>query len=617
MSPKPWQNKYLPPDGRVRGSQALTVYGPGAMADLVHDAVLVGGLDFWTLKRGTGFDEPRLRERLKRKFPQLDDGKPFIPPPAGDERRPSRECGIQVLEFPRWFVCQKASCRKLVRCGPGSEVRAHRYVHDECNEYLVPVRFVMACVRGHIDEFPWVEFVHGTGENRLPCPGHDLKLLEGVTGDFSELAVQCLGCGRRVPLLGATGDGAHRFTCRGRQPWLNVDSAECGLRMKLLVRTASNSYFAEVVTSLDIPEPPSPAAAVHEHWAVLSTATTDALPYLRKIPQVGGALKGFTDTEVLEAIHQKAAGRTAKPDEPRTAEFKRLVASETERPGDYPPEHARFFARTYAPTPKSPYPAGVARVVLAHRLREVRVQTGFTRFEARTPDLQGEYPEETLGVEVAPLASTVRWLPGIEIRGEGFLVQLDEDRVRQWEDRREVRERVRILAAGHQGWADDLKRRNPDRQPSPFYGARFYLLHSLAHLLIQAVALECGYSASAIRERIYCAGHDAPIPMAAIMFSTGTAGSEGTLGGLLEQGRAIRAHLARAFDYGRLCSNDPVCASHDPSRDPTQRFLEGAACHGCLFLAEPSCEHFNRFLDRALVVPTMGQEGAAFFRERP
>jgi hypothetical protein len=105
--------------------------------------------------------------------------------------------------------------------------------------------------------------------------------------------------------------------------------------------------------------------------------------------------------------------------------------------------------------------------------------------------------------------------------------------------------------------------------------------------------------------------------MAGILFSTGTTGAEGTLGGLLEQGRALSAHLARAFDQGVLCSNDPVCAAHDPGRDPTERYLHGAACHGCLFIAEPSCEHQNRFLDRALVVPTIGHEGAAFFRERP
>ena len=48
-----------------------------------------------------------------------------------------------------------------------------------------------------------------------------------------------------------------------------------------------------------------------------------------------------------------------------------------------------------------------------------------------------------------------------------------------------------------------------------------------------------------------------------------------------------------------------------------QRVGEGA-CHGCLFVAECSCERFNRYLDRALVVPTIGHsEEVAFSSERP
>ena len=145
------------------------------------------------------------------------------------------------------------------------------------------------------------------------------------------------------------------------------------------------------------------------------------------------------------------------------------------------------------------------------------------------------------------------------------------------------------------------------------------MLHSLAHLLMTAISLECGYAASALKERIYCEppGTD-EAPMAAILISTGTTGSEGTLGGLVEEGRRLRHHLREAWDMGRLCSNDPVCAAHDPSSDSSDRRTEGAACHGCLYIAECSCERFNRFLDRALVIPTIGNEAElAFFKERP
>src|SRR5690606_38586565 len=151
-----------------------------------------------------------------------------------------------------------------------------------------------------------------------------------------------------------------------------------------------------------------------------------------------------------------------------------------------------------------------------------------------------------------------------------------------------------------------------------FPGARFYMLHSLAHLLISAISLDCGYAASSIRERIYCAEHDAETKMAAILLTTGTTGSEGTLGGLVEQGRSISPHLECAWLMVSMCSNDPVCAGHSPARDHVERHLEGAACHGCLFIAEPSCERNNSFLDRALVVPTLWHDPQlAFFSERP
>ena len=47
-----------------------------------------------------------------------------------------------------------------------------------------------------------------------------------------------------------------------------------------------------------------------------------------------------------------------------------------------------------------------------------------------------------------------------------------------------------------------------------------------------------------------------------------------------------------------------------------ERWLHGAACHGCTLVAETSCEMHNDYLDRALVAPVIGQEDAAFFRPR-
>lgn len=602
------RNEHPPPDGKVRQSQAIGAYGPGAMVDLLHDAVLVGGLEFWAKGGAKAFDEPRLRARLSRRFPDLRAKDPFVTPPAGDDRRPARASGIGVLEFPRWFVCQNADCRALERRGPQNEVKAGRYTHlcnDGQKSTFVPVRFVAACVKGHIQDFPWNAFVrHEAG-----CQSHDLVLIEGATGDFAELDVMCRGCKRRRALIDATVKGA-LGACNSEQPWLaRVDPEACDQNLRLLVRTASSGYFSQVESSLDVPLPKTARAAVDKHWDILSAATAATLPAFRHIPALATALDSFTDQEILDAKEDKIAGRDEKGEPPRTAEWKQFHAQPFERAGESPPPNDPFFARRVVP--KGGLPAGVERVVLAHRLREVRVQTGFTRFYATTPDLQGVHPD----AKAAPVGVRLTWLPGVEVRGEGVFISLDEALVRAWESDPWVEARMATLRAGHKAWEDASKALG--REVPPFHGGRFYLLHSLSHLLIQAVSLESGYSASAVRERIYCAPSTDANPMAAILLSTGTTGAEGTLGGLLDQGRSLHRHLSRAFDLGVLCSNDPVCAAHAPDADPTERWLEGAACHGCLFIAEPSCEHFNKFLDRALVFPALGHEGAAFFKERP
>jgi len=602
------------PDGRSRLSQVVTTFGPGAMIDLVDHAVLVGGLEFWSYDRQRGVPvvpEPRLRDAVARLRPlerELSVEAAFREPPMGDDKEPNRFSGIQVLEFPQWFVCQHADCRALMRSGQ-LEIKSGRYVHactrtrqTEC----VPVRFVAACPRGHLDEFPWVWFAH---RDRERCAAPSLQLIEGATGDFSEVLVQC-ACGASAPLSAAQVEEANP-ACSGRRPWLGRDSDEdCDQRQRMLVRTASHGYFSQVMSALSVPEQGREMEnAVRTHWDNLRHADAESLPFARRLnDRLREALAPFGDGAVLKVVAALREGKPIPREPIRTAEYRQFLEQKRELPGELPTLKDSFFAREAQP--EGGLPPGVARVVLAHKLREVRVQVGFTRLGPAVADLQGEYD---LQVRTALLSQIADWLPASEIRGEGVLMQLDEAAVREWEQRPAVLERGRALLQGYDEWLKTLP-----GATLAFPGVRFYLLHSLSHLVLSAISLECGYAASALRERIYCAPADAPTPMAAILLMTGTPGSEGTLGGLVGQGRRLRAHLRRAWEMGKLCSNDPVCGTHSPAGDPAERFLEGAACHGCLFVAECSCERFNRYLDRALVVPTLGHPAeAAFFAERP
>jgi hypothetical protein len=136
----------------------------------------------------------------------------------------------------------------------------------------------------------------------------------------------------------------------------------------------------------------------------------------------------------------------------------------------------------------------------------------------------------------------------------------------------------------------------------------------LSHLLLQSLAMRCGYPASSIRERIYV---DADGARFGLLLYTASSDAEGTLGGLVGQAREIEAHLAVAVRAGELCSNDPVCAQHAPGEGMEGRNLHGAACHGCTLISETSCEMRNDYLDRALVVPTLAVHDAALFSPRP
>jgi hypothetical protein len=236
---------------------------------------------------------------------------------------------------------------------------------------------------------------------------------------------------------------------------------------------------------------------------------------------------------------------------------------------------------------------------LVHRLREVVAQVGFTRFEAAGPDIQGDL---ALDVKRAPLAIDISWLPAVENRGEGVFLHLHREVIDHWLQRPAVQQRGRQLREGLTLWKAEHEGSSRE-----FPGLPYYLLHSLAHLLLTAISLECGYPASSLRERIYatpgCYG---------ILVYTGSSDAEGTLGGLVLAGHEIRRHLARALEMGALCSNDPVCAFHVPAPHDHQPLL-GSACHGCLLISETSCEQRNDFLDRALVLPTVEVLGCECF----
>jgi hypothetical protein len=244
-------------------------------------------------------------------------------------------------------------------------------------------------------------------------------------------------------------------------------------------------------------------------------------------------------------------------------------------------------------------------VVAASRLREVRALRGFTRLDS-VPDLGERTDVSDLEVKLAQLGTKdVDWLPGIDFRGEGIFVKLAGTALATWEARSEVQQRHQQLTRQFAAWR---KLRSLDQRPFP--GVRYVLLHTLAHVLMRQLALDCGYSSSALRERIYCkSGADA---MTGVLIYTASSDSEGSLGGLVDQADSGRLGplLRSALREASFCASDPLCGGGEIG---TKTNLNGAACHACLLVAETSCEFGNRLLDRAVLVETLADRRTSYF----
>lgn len=601
--------KRIPPTGELRQSQVLTTFGPGSMVDLPDHAVLIGGLEQWRFADRIRVFEDRLEGRVKEIL-ALDEVALYAPPiDSGDPNAP--QSGIAAFLFPAWFLGQvdetfTSADGRVYRTRPllrwDRLVKGGYLTPDRKVAPVVPVRFVQACVRGHISDLNWYAFARNDfGADNVG----QLWLDEGGAGnDFTEIFVRCEKTGARRPLADASVPKSKALgNCSGRQPWLGPRVWEpCKNENRLLVRSASNAYFSQTLSVISIPDAEAALKdavdEVYEDFLQYAESARD-IARERKKQKVFVALEGHSDKAVWAEIERRQGNAPPKTRTIKQAEIETLLAS-TETLGEDVPD-GDFYARArpLSDLPKS-LSEKIERIVLVHRLREVIAQVGFTRFEASVPDIDGEL---SLGVELAQLARETSWVPAIENRGEGVFIAFTEASISAWLRRPGVKARSKQIHAGFYAWQESKQ-----AFKAVFPGLEYIMLHSLSHLLITAVALECGYSASSIRERVYAGASGY-----GILLYTGAPGSEGTLGGLVDVGRNIEHHLAAALEMGRLCSNDPVCGQHHPDNKLEERFLHGAACHGCVLIAETSCERRNELLDRALVVPTVATPDAAFF----
>ncbi len=588
----------------LRRSQTVTTFGVGSIVDLPEASAMICGIDKWDTRGCVTLNDTRLEEKLRVSY--------FYMPPGTEESAD----GVPAVRFPRQMRCRK--CKRL------DDLDTWRHRAQKVSFYkdfdktpwcdidkiqLIPSRFVVACRLGHIDDFPFNDWVHKGVECKEPA------LLYTETAGSVGLAgikIKCSSCPSARTMAGSFNKEVLEEVarCNGAKPWEMIWSSECGNQLVTLQRGGTNVHFPILKSSILIP----PYKADGLKTKILNSplwsyyeSQEDGFDVFTLAPMLSQELKESIDEikkelQVLTTIPDDDEASISTEEEYRFQEYQAFT-KDIEIDEDFKKDF--LIERVDGDGYGIPM---LKNLILAKRLREIRVQTGFSRIKPpSTHDETGQEIPEDDRIEPVSVSENKRihWYPGYEVRGEGIFLEFDYDKLHNWAKTKGVEQRVSRL----------LKR--SDNNPDYFgtfdsLSTEFVTLHSLAHALIKQLSFECGYSSSALRERIYCSSSNSLSKMAGILIYTAEGDSDGTMGGLVRQGRPdlFKTTFKAAIKQSEWCSSDPLCIESE-----AQGFLglNLAACHACSMLPETSCESLNRYLDRGLLIGDLDHPDIGLF----
>lgn len=580
----------------VRASQAVLQYGAGAMVNFPEQVLVTAKPEMWERRK-----KPITDERLA-KFLHVDG---FMAP-----------IKIAYARFPEWYFCPKCRNFKPIKDWISDHKRMYPNSSDKnmirhlkcpmCNQKLVPSRFVTVCTKGHLNDFPWIEWVHKRS-NKSVCPKPKIKITTSTFGgdDLSSITLECTECKAKTTLEGIFNKDAFTklgIKCEGNHPFKGEKEGECDEILKALPRGSSSVYFPVVYTSLVIPP-----------YADKITQDIEDCPYFEDIlDDINEAddrticfedniiewqkrlskRTGINESLIKEILKRKLLTplNSDSWEKYRYDEYLALTGKIEKSEGSF--SIKKMSVNEYdIPHLKS--------VQLVDKVRIVNAHIGFSR-------LNPVYGEDHPGF-VSIKDKDTRLYPAYEVSGEGIFIEFDKDEINTWVHNNPViQERVESLRTKYK---KSLLCNSVDMEISP----KLVLLHTISHLMIKELSFECGYSIASLSERLYCS--DTPNgEMTGIFIYTACGDSEGTLGGLVRQGYpdTLPRIFRKAIISAVRCSNDPVCIL---SKGQGFESLNLAACHSCTLLPETSCELRNSFLDRALISGTFENGNIGFWSE--
>jgi Domain of unknown function (DUF1998) len=624
----------MPAKKPVRRSQLISPWGVGQMINFPKDeSLMVLGLDMWEEKFRTlteidefKISEERLAKRLGVKDFRLP---PDFRDPGQGVTNPSLK--IPFVRFPRWHYCTRCGHMEKVSIYDSNKPTCSGLTFDSgrsCSEIserkrqkLIPVRFIAICPEGHIEDFPFIEWVHN-GEK--PEGHHILRLRAGrSSGALSGIEISC-SCGAHKTMAGAFNEQSLAkigVSCSGGKPWLGQErdrnnANHCGKQLIVVQKGASNVYFSQVRSSIYLPQWEKSVdrrlvEVLEKNWGFLSTGVENGGFQKMRFELVAEKnfaedKKEFYTGKLLEAASKRLNENDNDNSSTDDSEEKYRKMEYDAILSELGGENQDFFVtkiQSYSYDDlefNAAINKGFISIGLLHKLRETRAFVGFSRW---LPD-DGKNIEDRK--DFIKLGRSINWLPAVVVKGEGVFFEFNGKRLKEWASNYEVIERAKTLSKNYN------RPRQQKGQKLKVITPEFILIHTFAHVVINQFSYECGYGSSALRERIYCNLEFPDEIMNGVLIYTASGDSEGSLGGLVRQGKPgnLETIVYNAIENARWCSSDPICIdSH--GQGPNSCNL--AACHNCALLPETCCEESNMLLDRAALIGELDNPSIGYF----
>ncbi|MCK4662279.1 MAG: DUF1998 domain-containing protein [Bacteroidales bacterium] len=619
---------------QIQTRKAISAYGGvGSIFETRDGSIMIQPFDKWPFFQRVENDfqehnfiqDKRFKNRISKYFQNLEH---LVKVPVNDLMFGYRLAdGFSLLSakyFPEWFYCN--SCKKFDKFSKwkynwNNNVDSNdkdKFFPPKCHKCyknkskkgkfydLEQVRFILTAPNGDIIDIPWdkwslmnktqKESKESEEENEITLSNisvpSDLELEYKTSDKLDDLKgiwiIAKNGKGEQLNFSTLSG----LFNLRMRIEELIPNSSKKDILFKPVIRTSNSVYYPNILSSIYLPS----ADELNENTI---NQIKDAFEDGENATQIKKNLKRykFIDIEVKtiqNLIDNNFSERDVEisktENEYRFDEYKFVTSREKEKIDDlliFEKIDETFFQNEL-----------IKSIYKMDKIKITSVQTSFTRQEPISSDLflkdDSEITETKDKIQkkfTSTYGVNTKYLPAVESYGEGIFFEFDNEKLEKWlEDNPQVSNRINTIIENHLESDSSL---NKELEVTP----KFILIHTFSHLIIKELEYLAGYPATSIQERLYI---DEELKMQGVLIYT-IAGSEGSYGGLTsicdneKIGNLIQSAIIRAND----CATDPICY-HTSGQGVGNQNL--SACFNCTLLPETSCEMFNSFLDRRILI---------------